>query len=127
MHDAEIPSVIYTTFRSLGFDEFTICINNRKILNGMFEALDLSEKSADILRIIDKIEKIGKENVIKELKEIEVKDEQIDTIIKFLEINGTSDEKIESLKNLGINTEAFKQCVNELETVIKQIRVCKVP
>lgn len=127
MHDAEIPSVIYTTFRSLGFDEFTICINNRKILNGMFEALDLSEKSADILRIIDKIEKIGKENVIKELKEIEVKDEQIDTIIKFLEINGTSDEKIESLKNLGINTEAFKQGVNELETVIKQIRVCKVP
>lgn len=127
MHDAEIPSVIYTTFRNLGFEDFTICINNRKILNGMFEALDLSEKSADILRIIDKIEKIGKENVIKELKEIEVKEDKIDTIIKFLEIDGTSDEKIESLNKLGISTETFKQGVNELQTVIKQIRVCKVP
>ena len=61
MHDAEIPSVIYNTFKSLGFEDFTICINNRKILNGMFEYLNLSEKSVDILRVIDKIEKIGKE------------------------------------------------------------------
>ena len=65
MHDAEIPSVIYTTFKNLGFEEFTICINNRKILNGMFEYLNLSEKSTDILRIIDKIEKIGKDELIK--------------------------------------------------------------
>ena len=86
MHDAEIPSIIYTTFKSLGFEDFTICINNRKILNGMFEYLNLTEKSVDILRIIDKIEKIGKENVIRELKEIEIEDSKIDTIMKFLEI-----------------------------------------
>lgn len=127
MHDAEIPSVIYTTFRNLGFENFTICINNRKILNGMFEYLELSKKSVDILRIIDKIEKIGKENVIKELKEIEIEENKINTIIKFLEISGNSDEKIESLKKLGIDTELFMTGVNELETVIKQIRVCKVP
>ncbi len=127
MHDAEIPSVIYTTFKNLGFEDFTICINNRKILNGMFEYLNLNEKSVDILRIIDKIEKIGKENVIKELTEIGLVENQIDTIIKFLEIKGTSDEKIEALKNLGIDTDNFKIGVDELETVVKQIRVCKVP
>lgn len=127
MHDAEIPSVIYTTFKSLGFENFTICINNRKILNGMFEYLELNEKSVDILRIIDKIEKIGKANVIKELENLGLETNQIDTIMKFLEISGTSDEKIEALKNLGIETEIFKTGVNELETVIKQIRVCKVP
>ena len=127
MHDAEIPSVIYTTFKSLGFEDFTICINNRKILNGMFEDLSLSDKSTDILRIIDKIEKIGKEEVIKELKNIEINQKEIDTIMKFLSINGTSDEKIESLKKLGIKTQSFNEGVNELETVIKQIRICKVP
>jgi len=108
MHDAEIPSVIYNTFKSLGFEDFTICINNRKILNGMFEYLDLSEKSVDILRVIDKIEKIGKENVIKELTELGLEKEKIDTIINFIEITGTSDEKIESLKTLGITTEGFE-------------------
>ena len=126
-YDAELPNVIYNTFKSLGFEKFTICINNRKILNGMFEYLDLSEKSVDILRIIDKIEKIGKENVIKELKEINIEENKIDTIMKFLEISGTSDEKIDSLKNLGIDTETFNLGVNELETVIKQIRMNKVP
>ena len=126
-YDAEMPSVIYDTFRTLGFEKFTICINNRKILNGMFEYLGLSEKSVDILRIIDKIEKIGKENVIKELKEINIEEKKIDTIMNFLEITGTSDEKIESLKKLGINNENFYLGINELETVIKQIRMHKVP
>ncbi len=127
MHDAELPSVIYTTFRSLGFEDFTICINNRKIFNGMFEYLELADKSTDILRIIDKVEKIGKANVIKELEELNVEKEKIDTIIKFIEISGTSDEKIEALRKLGIDTETFRTGVDELETVIKQIRVCRVP
>ena len=127
MYDAEIPSIIYTTFRNLGFEDFTICINNRKILNGMFEALDLKEKAVDILRIIDKIEKIGKETVIEEFKNLGLNDNQIKTIVDFIEISGTSDEKIESLKNLGIDTDEFKLGVEELKTVIKLIRKYKVP
>lgn len=127
MHDAEIPSVIYDTFRNLGFKKFTICINNRKILNGLFEYLDLSDKSVDILRTIDKIDKIGKENVIKELKELEIEEGKIATIMEFLEIRGTSDEKIESLRKIGIDNEIFNNGVNELETVIRQIRMHKVP
>ena len=127
IYDAEILSVIYDTFKTLGFEKFTICINNRKILNGLFEYLSLSEKSVDILRIIDKIEKVGKECIIKELKEIDIEENKINTIMNFLSITGTSDEKIENLKMLKIDTELFRQGIDELETVIKKIRMYKVP
>lgn len=127
IHDAEIPSVIYVTFKSLGFEEFTICINNRKILNGLFENLNLTEKSVDILRIIDKIEKIGKEEVIKELENLGIGIKEIEKIMEFIQIEGTSDEKIEKLKKLEIMSETFTQGVQELEEVVKGIRKYKVP
>ncbi len=127
IHDAEIPSVIYTTFRNLGFEAFTICINNRKILNGMFEALNLNDKTVEILRIIDKIEKIGREKTVIELKGLEIEEEKIKTILEFLDIRGNSDEKIEKLKELGIQNSTFVEGVEELQEVIKQIRMLKVP
>ena len=64
INDAEIPNIIYLTIKELGFDDFTICINNRKILNGLYKELNEDEKSVEILRIIDKIDKIGKDNVV---------------------------------------------------------------
>ena len=91
INDAEIPSIIYTLFRELGFEDFTIKINNRKILNGLFEGVNQKENSTEILRIIDKIEKIGKEAVIEELRKLDVKEEQINSIMNFIEIEGTSD------------------------------------
>lgn len=127
VYDAEIPSIIYTTFKSLGFEDFTICINNRKILNGLFISLNLKEKATDILRIIDKIEKIGKESVIEELGKLGVDNEKINTIIQFIEIEGNQDEKLNALKNLGITEETFNKGVYELEEVIKNIHMYKVP
>ena len=97
INDAEIPSIIYTLFRELGFEDFTIKINNRKILNGLFEGVNQKENATDILRIIDKIEKIGKEAVIEELRKLDVKEEQINSIMNFIEIEGTSDAKLEKL------------------------------
>jgi len=128
VYDAEIPSVIYTTFKTIGFENFTICINNRKILNGLYKSLGLIDKSAEVLRIIDKIEKIGKENMIKELEEIGIEKQKIEEIIKFIEIDGTSFEKIEKLKNLGIKEELFIEGVTELEDVIKSLKdTYKIP
>ena len=70
INDAELPSVIYNVFKELGFDNFTIKINNRKLFNGLFESLNQKENAVGILRIIDKIEKIGKDNnLIKETTE----------------------------------------------------------
>ena len=122
-----MPSVIYNTIKELGFEDFTICMNNRKLLTGLFEQLNLKEKSVDIMRIIDKLEKIGKENVIECLKDLEVEDEKINTIIDFIEINGTTDEKLQALENLNFANETFKQGLEELKEVVKYVRIFGVP
>ena len=126
-NDAELPAVIYNIFKELGFDKFTICLNNRKILNGLFSSMELTDKAADILRIIDKIEKIGKENVIKEIKELGVEEQNIEKIMNFLSIEGTTDEKINALKELEIKNEIFELGLNDLTEVIKYIRAFEIP
>ena len=108
INDAELPSVIYNIFKELGFDDFTIRINNRKILNGLFESLNQKENATEILRIIDKIEKIGKEAVIEELEKIEIPSDAINKIMDFIEIEGTTDEKLQKLNELNIKNEVYK-------------------
>ena len=127
IHDAEIPSIIYTTFKELGFEKFTIHINNRKILNGILDEIGSTEKATEILRIIDKIEKIGAEKVKEELKELGLQDKEIETIMNFIEIKGSNSEKINTLKSLEINSEIFKKGLEELEQVINYIKVLGVP
>ncbi len=127
INDAELPSVIYTIMKELGFDKFSIHINNRKILNGLFESIYQKEKAADILRIIDKIDKIGKETVITELEKIKIEKNNIKKIMQFIEIDGTSDEKLQKLKNLKIENETFKTGLEELKNVIKYVRIFGIP
>jgi histidine--tRNA ligase len=127
MNDAEIPSIIYTTFKNLGFDDFTICINNRKILNGLFEYLNIVELSTEIMRIIDKLEKIGKENVKLELLKLNIEEEIVDKILEFISISGDNEEKIEALEKLNIKNEVFEKGLFELKEVIKYIRLFGVP
>ena len=127
INDAEMPAVIYSTIKDLGFEDFTICINNRKLLSGLFKELDLEDKSVDIMRIIDKIEKIGKENVIECLKDLELSENQINDIINFIEIEGTTEEKINSLKKLNYTNEIFNEGLEELKQVVKYVKVFGVP
>lgn len=122
INDAELPLIIYNIFKELGFEKFTININNRKILNGLFEELELTKLGTDILRIIDKIEKIGKENVIKELEEFKITKEKISRIIDFIEIQGSNDEKLNKLKSFNFKNEIFANGVQELEDVVKYMR-----
>ena len=127
INDAEMPAVIYSTIKDLGFEDFTICINNRKLLSGLFKELDLEDKSVDIMRIIDKIEKIGKENVIECLKDLELSENQINDIINFIEISGTTEEKIDSLKKLNYTNEIFNEGLEELKQVVKYVKAFGVP
>ena len=126
INDAEIPSIISTTFKNLGFSNFIIKINNRKVLNGLFDELNISEKMTDILIIIDKLEKIGIEAVKEELRKIDVKEENIEKIEEFLNIFGTTDEKLEKLSNLGFTSEIFKEGLYELKEVVKYVRLFEV-
>ena len=127
LNDAEMPSIIYSIFKELGFGDFTISINNRKVLNGLFEALDQKDNSVEILRIIDKIDKIGKENVIKEIAELGVEQSKIDVIMNFISITGSIEETIQKLRDLNIENDLFKTGVNELEEVGRNIATFGVP
>lgn len=127
-HDAEMPSVIYQTFKALGFEDFTICINNRKLLNGMFEALEQKENAVEIMRIIDKLEKIGEENVMAMLEELMIPKETIISILQFIRIAGTTDDKLQALERLPFEkSELFKQGLDELKEVVYYIRKFGVP
>ena len=127
VNDAEMPSVIYTTIKEFGFDKFTIRINNRKLLNGLFAELSLEEQSVEIMRIIDKLEKIGKDNVVKCLQDLNVADEKIEKILNFIEIDGETDEKLQKLENLNFTNELFLQGLSELKEVVKYVRLFGVP
>ena len=147
INDAELPAVIYSTFRTLGFENFTIKINNRKILNGLFEGIGQKDKSVEILRIIDKIDKIGEQAVRKEIAELGVDEKIVNTIVDFIKIDGSADEKIEKLEKMDLysanivesesqNTDVdadnmanatFTKGVNELKEVVENIRLFGVP
>ncbi len=127
INDAEVPSIMYEIFRKLGLDDFTIKINNRKILNGLFESINAKENAVDIMRIIDKIEKIGEEKVIAELRELQIPEENIQKIVTFIQIEGTTDEKLQALENLNIENEIYCEGITELKEVIKYIRLFNVP
>ena len=117
LYDAEMPAVIYHVFKKLGIGDFTIRINNRKVLGGFFSALGLADKIEDILRTIDKIEKIGREKVIDELIKLGVTEADTARILDFITITGDRAQMIASLRALGIEDETFILGVNELETV----------
>lgn len=127
INDAELPSVIYTIFKELGFDNFTIRLNNRKILNGLFESIGQKGSSVEILRVIDKIDKIGKEAVIEELQKLGVTQDAIDKIVSFIEIDGTTDEKLAKLENLKIENDTFVKGLSELTEVVKYMRLFGIP
>ena len=127
-NDAEYPAVIYSIFKSLDFGDFTIMLNNRKIINGLFEELNLSSQKEDIMRLIDKFDKMGKDNVVAcLLDDYQLDQNTCDRLINFLTFEGTTDEKLDMLKNAGFSSEIYNTGVSELEEVVKCVRLQGVP
>lgn len=126
INDAEILSVIYNIFKTLKLSAFKIRINNRKILYGFLEALNVRDHSV-VLRSIDKIEKIGPESVIKELQREGISEGDISTIVGFIKQKGSPDAIIQYLKDLAIDNETFKIGVAELSEVVEYIKYFSIP
>ena len=127
MNDAEIPSIIYDIFHRLGLNDFTIRINNRKVLTGFFSMLGLDEKAEGIMRVVDKLEKIGKDAVLKELEELGVSKEQCEKILHFISFKGSNEETIAFLNSLKEDNELFALGAEELEFVTTAIKAYGVP
>ncbi len=125
--DAEFPAVINEIFEQFGFGEFTIRINNRMVLNGFFEGIGLADVSADVLRAIDKMEKITREELVTELEKIGLTGEQTNKVLQFTEISGTNDEVLTALERLGIENETYIDGIAKLRQLIAALRTMKVP
>lgn len=126
INDAEIPSIIFSIFNEIGLKEFKIHINNRKIMNGVFEHFEVLNK-VEALRIVDKIDKIGTEAVESELEKIDIPIDNIKKIIEFINIKGNNDEILNSLKKLEISNTSYIEGVEELSKVIHYMRCFGVP
>lgn len=126
-HDAEIIGVIYTTLTAVGLPAFTIHVNNRKVLSGFFAALNLTEQITDILRVIDKIAKIGADNVRAELVDLGLNEAQCNQVMAFIQTSGSNVAKIEALEQMNVDSDTFKEGVQELKTVVESAVLAGVP
>ena len=128
-NEAEIPSIIYRAFTALGLKRFQIRVNNRKILNGFYSMLGLTEKSGDIMRTVDKLDKIGPDKVKALLvdPEIGLSEEQAEEILKFIAIRGSNAQVIAALQSYRGRDELFDLGLDELETVVKYLAAFGVP
>ena len=128
MNEAEIPAIIYKVFRGFGLSRFQIRVNNRKILNGFYAMLGLSEKSGEIMRTVDKLDKIGAEKVKAILlSDCGLNEEQADEILKFIAIAGTNTEVLAALEGYQGRNEMFDLGLAELKAVTVNLAAFGVP
>ena len=128
LNEAEIPAIIYKVFRGFGLERFQIRVNNRKILTGFYAMLGLSEKSGDIMRSVDKLDKIGPEKVRKILLEdCGLTESDADEILKFIAIRGTNAEVLAALEGYVGKNEVFDLGLAELKAVCGNLAAFGVP
>ena len=125
--DAEFPAVINEIFEKFAFGEFTIRINNRMVLNGFFEGIGLKDISSDVLRVIDKMEKISHEGFLAELERIGLTAQQVSQVEAFTKIGGTNDEVLDQLQKMKIDSETFHDGVSKLRVLVSSLRTMRVP
>ena len=128
LNEAEIPSVIYRLFRGFGLTRFQIRVNNRKVLNGFYSMLGLSEKSGDIMRTADKLDKIGPEKVRAILvDDCSVSAEAADEIMSFMSIKGSNADVLAALEGYRGKDPVFDTGLDELRAVTENLAAFGVP
>ncbi|MBE6458344.1 MAG: histidine--tRNA ligase [Alphaproteobacteria bacterium] len=127
VHDAEVLAVIYTVFNKLELPAFKIYINNRKLLSGFLDNLNVADKTVDVLRLVDKIKKIPEEAFLGELSDLGLPESKNQKLLEFIKINGSNNEIIAKLEDFKIENEAFQTGLDELKTVIAQAQALGIP
>ncbi len=128
-NDAEIPAVIYRTFTALGLNRFQIRVNNRKVLNGFYAMLGLTQQAGAVMRTVDKLDKIGRDSVRELLmsEEIGLTGEQADEIMSFIDISGSNQEVLTALEGYRGRHPLFDEGLEELSTVARYLAGFGVP
>ena len=127
LNEAEIPAIIYRVFRGFGLKRFQIRVNNRKILNGFYRHMGLTEKSGDIMRTVDKLDKIGAEKVVALLvSECGLSEEKAQQVLDFISIKGTNAEVLEHLQAYS-SEELLTEGLEELKAVTANLAAFGVP
>ena len=129
INEAEIPAIICQTFTALGLKKFQIRVNNRKVLNGFYAMLGLTDKAGDVMRTVDKLPKIGADKVRELLtgEEIALTQEQAEEILRFISITGSNKHVLDSLEAYRGRHQLFDQGLDELSTVVKYLGDFGVP
>ena len=128
INEAEIPSIIYRTFSQLGLTRFQIRVNNSKILNGFYSMVGLADKSQDVMRTVDKLDKIGAEKVKTLLMEdIGVAEDVANQVLDFIAIGGSNQEVLAALEGYQGKDELFDTGLEELSTVVRYLSAFGVP
>ena len=120
-NDALVVSTVYKALKSIGIDEFKIQISNRKILKGVIQDNNI-ENEVEVMILIDKYDKIGKDEFEKELNEL-IGEEKSKIIVDIMAISGDNSDIISKLQKLGIKNELFELGVSELSQVIRYLEV----
>ena len=128
-NEAEIPAIIYQVFTRLGLHRFQIRVNNRKILNGFYAMLGLTDKAGDIMRTVDKLDKIGAGKVrdLLTAEDIGLTADQAGEILTFISIQGSNQQVLSALESYRGRNEVFDQGLDELHTVVKYLSAFGVP
>ena len=125
--DVETALVIHDLLRTIGFERFTISINNRKVLNGLLERLGLADSAVAVLRALDKLAKIGREKVAAEMQAGGITAAQADEVLKLAQLTGTSDEVLAALEPLIAVSETGAEGVAQLRDVLAGAQAGGVP
>ena len=126
--DIETTLVIHDLLRAIGFEAFTIHVNNRKVLTGVLEKLDLADRSTAILRSLDKLGKIGRDKVAAEMAQTAgTTAEQSDEVLRLAEISGTHDEVLRQLDPLVHGSEIGQAGAAELAELAAAVKATGVP
>jgi histidyl-tRNA synthetase len=125
LNEAEFIMIYDEALSLLGLKDFSIKINNRKILSGIAEVIDKNDSIIDMTVAIDKLDKIGFDGVVKELLERSFTQANIDDIEPIIMLQGTNDEKLASLRNALKNSSIGLQGCDEIQTVFDYVAACK--
>lgn len=127
LNEAEIPAIIYKAFTALGLRRFRVRVNNRKLLTGFYDMLQLRDKAGDIMRTVDKLEKIGPQKVQTLLEEEGIAPEAAAEILRFTQITGSNEAVLASLEQYRGKSDIFDQGLTELSQLVQYLAAFGVP